>query len=76
MNKKIPIVIGIAVVAIGITIVGVKSYFGDAATELPQEESVEKTLNLQESGNSKQTGESGETSESTESGESGGNNPP
>lgn len=75
MNKKIPIVIAIAVVAIGIAIVGVKSYFGDTATELPQEENVEKTLNLQESGNAKQT-ESGETGESTESGESGENNPP
>ena len=75
MNKKIPIGIGIAVVAIVITIVGIKAYFGDSATELPGEEKMEKTLNLQESKGANQAGETneaGETGESGEAGETGG----
>jgi hypothetical protein len=68
MNKKIPIGIGIAVVAIVVIIVGAKAYFGDSATELPGEEKMENTLNLQEKGN---VGESGETGEANEAGESG-----
>lgn len=70
MNKKIPIAIGIAVVIIGIIIVGSKAYFGDSATELPAEEKIEKTLNMQESSDAK-SGEAGEQGESNEAGESG-----
>lgn len=70
MNKKIPIAIGVAVVIIGIIIVGSKAYFGDSATEMPGEEKIEKSLNLQESSNSK-TGESNEAGEANEAGEVG-----
>ena len=66
MNKKIPIGIGIAVVVIVVMIVGIKAYFGDSATELPGEEKMEKTLNLQESGEQKEAGESGENNEAGE----------
>ena len=75
MNKKIPIAIGVAVVIIGIIIVGSKAYFGDSATEMPGEEKIEKSLNLQESSNAKagetKTGETNEAGESGESGETG-----
>jgi hypothetical protein len=68
MNKKILIAAGVAVVIIGIIIVGSKAYFGDSATELPGEEKTEKALNLQEKGESKtgaiNTGESNEAGES------------
>lgn len=67
MNKKIPIAIGVAVVIIGIIIVGSKAYFGDSATELPAEEKIEKSLNIQEPSDAK----SGEASEAGESGEAG-----
>ena len=70
MNKKIPIAIGVAVVIVGIIIVGSKAYFGDSATELPAEEKIEKSLNIQEPGNAK-SGEAGEAGESNEAGESG-----
>ena len=70
MNKKIPIAIGVAVVIIGIIIVGSKAYFGDSVTELPAEEKIEKSLNIQESGEAK-SGEAGEAGESNEAGESG-----
>ena len=77
MNKKIPIGVGIAVVAIVIIIVGAKAYFGDSATELPGEEKMENTLNLQESGkgNVGEAGESGESNEAGEAGESVKKNP-
>lgn len=75
MNKKIPIAIGVAVVIVGIIIVGSKAYFGDSATEMPGEEKIEKSLNLQESSNVKtgetKTGESNEAGEAGETGESG-----
>lgn len=41
--KKIPIVIGVTVVVIGI-IIGSKAYFGDSATELPDKEKIEKIV--------------------------------
>ena len=66
MNKKIPIGIGIAALVIVVMIVGIKAYFGDSATELPGEEKMEKTLNLQESGEQKEAGESGENNEAGE----------
>jgi hypothetical protein len=75
MNKKIPIGIGIAVVAIVIIIVGAKAYFGDSATELPGEEKMENTLNLQEKGNIGEAGEAGEANEAGEAGEVVKNNP-
>ena len=70
MNKKIPIGIGIAALVIVVMIVGIKAYFGDSATELPGEEKMEKTLNLQESGEQKEAGESGENNEAGEMEES------
>jgi len=82
MNKKIPIAIGVTAVIIGIIIVGSKAYFGDSATELPGEEKVEKSLNLQESSNTEtgeaKTGETkiGEANEAGESNESGESNKP
>jgi len=69
MNKKIPVGIGIAAVVIVVMVVGIKAYFGDSATELPGEEKVEKTLNLQESGESSNAGEAGEANEANEAGE-------
>ena len=58
MNKKIlaGIIIAIAIAAIGI--VSIKAILGDQATELPFEEKAEKSLNLQESGESEEAGES------------------
>ena len=70
MNKKIPIGIGIAAMVIVVMIVGIKAYFRDSATELPGEEKMEKTLNLQESGEQKEAGESGENNEAGEMEES------
>jgi hypothetical protein len=71
MNKKILVGITIAIVAIAVTVVGLKTILGDNATELPGEEHAEKTLNLQETnastGNSINSVESGST-ESSESG--------
>ena len=74
MNKKIPIGVGIALVAIVVIIVGAKAYFGDSATELPGEEKMENTLNLQESGK-ENVGEAGEDNEAGEAGESVKKNP-
>ena len=71
MNKKIPIGIGIAAVVFVVMIVGIKAYFGDSATELPGEEKMEKSLNLQESGEADKTGESGESNEAGEANEVG-----
>ena len=75
MNKKIPIGIGITAVVIVVMIVGIKAYFGDSATELPGEEKMEKTLNLQESGEAGKSGESGEANEANEAVESGESKP-
>ena len=75
MNKKIPIGIDIAAVIIVVMIVGIKAYFGDSATELPGEEKMEKTLNLQESGEAGKTGKSVESNEANEAGESGESKP-
>ena len=71
MNKKILVGIAIAIVAIAVVFVGLKTILGDKATEIPGEEHAEKTLNLQETNksaaNSTNPVESGST-ESTESG--------
>jgi pyrimidine deaminase RibD-like protein len=71
MNKKILVGIAIAIVAIAVVTVGLKTILGDKATELPGEEHAEKTLNIQETnestGNSTASVESG----SAELGESG-----
>ena len=71
MNKKILVGIAIAIVAIAVVVVGLKTIMGDKATELPGEENTEKTLNIQETNkstsNSTEPGESG-SSESKESG--------
>ena len=70
MNKKIAI-IAMAIVVVAVTTIGIKTIFGDSATELPGEEHSEKALNIQEvnqsSGVSTESGESGST-ESSESG--------
>jgi hypothetical protein len=60
MNKKILAGIIIAIVAAGIGIVSIKAMLGDEATELPYEETAEKTLNLQEPSESGESGESAE----------------
>ncbi len=57
MNKKILIGIAIAIIIVAVGIVGIKAMLGDESTELPYEEKVEKTLNIQE------TPESGESPE-------------
>jgi negative regulator of sigma E activity len=71
MNKKILIGITIAIIAAAVTVVGLKTILGDKATELPSEEPVEKTLNLQETNNSTGNSTKSVESGSTESGESG-----
>ena len=69
MNKKIAIGAGIAVLAIAIAIVGIKTTLGDKAIGLPGEENTEKTLHLQESNESSPTANTTQTPESS-SGES------
>jgi len=63
MNKKIPIAVGIAVAVIGIIIVGSKAYFGDEKTELPAEEQMEKSLNIEEKNTATTSPEAGESEE-------------
>jgi flagellar basal body-associated protein FliL len=58
MNKKILVGIAIAIIIVAVGIVGIKAMLGDESTELPYEEKVEKTLNIQE-----ETAESGESAE-------------
>lgn len=70
MNKKIMIGAGIAVLAIVIATIGIKEIAGDSAAEIPGEEHMEKTLNIQEANTTNTTSESGESG-STESSESG-----
>jgi hypothetical protein len=60
LNKKILIGIAIVVIITAVGIVGVKAMLGDDATELPFEEEAEKTLDLQEGGESSEIGESEE----------------
>jgi len=49
MNKKILVGTLIVIIAVSsIGLVSIKAMFGDEATELPGEEVMEKTLNLQE----------------------------
>ena len=70
MNKKILVGIAIAIIIVAVGIVGLKAMLGDKATELPYEEKVEKTLNVQEGKGTTESGESGESSESGEANES------
>ena len=58
MNKKILVGIAIAIIIVAVGIVGIKAMLGDESTELPYEEKIEKTLNIQE-----ETAESGESAE-------------
>ncbi|PJB97822.1 MAG: hypothetical protein CO079_05425 [Nitrosopumilales archaeon CG_4_9_14_0_8_um_filter_34_10] len=58
MNKKILVGIAIAIIIVAVGIVGIKAMLGDESTELPYEEKVEKTLNIQE-----ETAEPGESAE-------------
>ena len=60
MNKKILVVIAIALVVVAIGVVGVKAMLGDAKTELPYEEQTEKVVGLQEKPGSTESGESDE----------------
>lgn len=71
MNKKIIVGIAIAIIAIAVTVVGLKTILGDKATEVPGEERVEKTLNIQETNNATVNSTGLIKSGSTESGESG-----
>lgn len=71
MNKKILIGVTIAIIAVAVTVVGLKIILGDKATELPGEEHTEKTLNLQETNQSTTNSTKSIESGSTESGESG-----
>jgi uncharacterized protein YxeA len=71
MNKKILVGITIAIIVIAVAVVGLKTILGDKATELPSEEHVEKTLNLQETNKSTANSTKSVESGSTESGESG-----
>lgn len=69
-KKKIAIGAGIALVAIAIVTVGLKTTMGDQALGLPGEEGAENALHIQESNtHANSTAESGETG--AESGESG-----
>ena len=65
MNKKILVGIAIAIIIVAVGIVGIKAMLGDKATELPYEEKIEKTLNVQEGKGIPESGESGEANEST-----------
>ncbi|PIW35811.1 MAG: hypothetical protein COW26_02400 [Nitrosopumilales archaeon CG15_BIG_FIL_POST_REV_8_21_14_020_33_23] len=58
MNKKILVGIAIAIIIVAVGIVGIKAMLGDESTELPYEEKIEKTLNIQE-----ETAEPGESAE-------------
>ena len=58
MNKKILVGIAIAIIIVAVGIVGIKAMLGDESTELPYEEKIEKTLNIQE-----EPAESGESEE-------------
>ncbi len=60
MNKKILAGIAVAVIIVAVGIIGAKAMLGDKATELPGEEKVEKSLNIQEGNGNPETGESGE----------------
>lgn len=71
MNKKIIVGITIAVIVIGVTVVGLKTILGDKATEVPGEERAEKALNIQETSNATVNSTGTVESGSTESGESG-----
>jgi hypothetical protein len=71
MNKKIPIAIGIAVAVIAVVLVGAKAYLGDSKTELPAEEKIEKSLNIQEKNEGAESGEN----EANEAGEARESNP-
>lgn len=71
MNKKILVGITIAIVAIAVGFVGLKTILGDKSTEIPGEEHVENTLNLQETNKSADNSTKSVESASTESGESG-----
>ena len=71
MNKKILVGITIAIVAVAVTVVGLKTILGDKVTELPGEEHAEKTLNLQETNQSTTNSTNSVESSSTESSESG-----
>ena len=71
MNKKIMVGIAIAIIAIAVTVVGLKTILGDKATEVPGEERAEKTLNIQETSNATVNSTGLIKSGSAESGESG-----
>ena len=65
MSKKILVGIAIAIIIVAVGVVGIKAMLGDKATELPYEEKVEKTLNIQEGKETPESGESGEANEYT-----------
>ena len=71
MNKKIAIGAGIAVLAIAVVVVGLKTTLGDKVMGLPGEEHTENALHLQESNTSSSTTTNSAESGSAESSESG-----
>jgi len=58
MNKKILVAIAVAVIIVAVGIIGAKAMLGDKATELPGEEKVEKSLNIEEGKGTPESGES------------------
>jgi len=58
MNKKILAGIAVAVIIVAAGIIGAKAMLGDKATELPGEEKVEKSLNIEEGKGTPESGES------------------
>jgi hypothetical protein len=60
MNKKILAGIASAIIIVAVGIIGAKAMLGDRSTELPYEEKVEKSLNIQEGKGTVQPDESGE----------------
>lgn len=71
MNKKILVGIAIAMIAIAVVVVGLKTILGDKALALPGEEHTENALNLQETNKTTSNSTEPAKSGSTESGESG-----
>lgn len=59
MNKKILAGIAVAVIIVAVGIIGAKAMLGDKATELPGEEKVEKSLNIEEGKGNPESSESG-----------------
>jgi hypothetical protein len=75
MNKKILVGIAIAIIAISVTVVGIKNTLGDKALALPGEENTEKALNIQETNKTTASSTEPVKSGSAPSGEAGESGP-